>query len=334
MPYRHHLNSGDLLRCRFAISPRWETQEAVRVLLRPERHGYHLPWIRRIRDAARELDLRPLWLLMPVRGHNPDFLWPPPTGPAATFEEEMAAVRRTDPEAAREDLRRSLVCTPGALESPIGRAMLDDPARAVQDLADLSEAAWRALVEPEWPRLRALLEADIAFHSRRLAAGGLAALFDGLHPDLTWDEDTGTLTVDRATRYDRELGGRGLVLMPSAFVWPDVVGGFDPPWQPTVVYPARGVGALWAPSADRAPDALARLLGRARADVLCALPEPASTTALARRLGLAPSSVSAHLKALHGAGLLTRRRDGRHVRYEQSALGTALAAGGGAPAVS
>lgn len=50
-----HLRFGqeDLLRCRFAISPLWETQEAIRTLRRPDRHGYHLPWLRRIRDAAR-----------------------------------------------------------------------------------------------------------------------------------------------------------------------------------------------------------------------------------------------------------------------------------------
>ncbi|MEV8530944.1 DUF5937 family protein [Streptomyces sp. NPDC051211] len=341
MSFHHRFGPGDLLRCRFAISPRWETQEAVRVLLRPGRHAYHRPWLRRIRAAAAGLDLRPLWLLMPHRGHSPDFLWPPPAGPGASFEEETAAVRLTDPEAAREDLRRSLACTPGALDSDTGRAVLADPARAVQELADLSEAAWHALIEPDWPRLRALLEADILFHSRRLAAGGLAALFDGLHPDLRWDEAADTLTVHRETHHDRVLAGQGLVLMPSAFVWPDVVGGFDPPWQPTVVYPARGIGSLWAQDQEqgqdqgqgrgqgraRTPAALAGLLGRARADVLCALHEPASTTALAHRLGLAPSSVSAHLKALYGAGLLTRRRHGHQVYYECTPLGIALATG-------
>ncbi|MER5930030.1 DUF5937 family protein [Streptomyces sp. NPDC002054] len=327
MSFHLRFGPGDLLRCRFALSPRWETQEAVRVLARPGRHGYHRPWLRRIRDAAAGLDLRPLWLLMPRRGHSPDFLWPPPGAPAAGFEEEMAAVRRTDPEVAREDLRRSLACTPGALDSPTGRAMLADPARAVQELADLSEAAWRALVEPEWPRLRALLEADVLFHSRLLAAGGLAALFDGLHPDLRWDGANDTLTVRRDSHHERRLDGRGLVLLPSAFVWPDLVGGFDAPWQPTVVYPARGIGALWAEDGGPTPAALAGLLGRARADVLHALGEPASTTALARRLGLAPSSVSAHLKALHAAGLLTRHRHGHQVHYARTSLGTALATG-------
>lgn len=64
--------------------------------------------------------------------------------------------------------------------------MLADPAGAVRELADLLEAAWRALVEPEWPRLRALLEADVAYHSRRLADGGFERLIGELSPQLRW----------------------------------------------------------------------------------------------------------------------------------------------------
>ncbi|MGP3688536.1 DUF5937 family protein [Streptomyces sp. IBSNAI002] len=327
MGFHFRFGPGDLLRCRFAVSPRWETQEAVRSLLRPYRHTYHLPWLRKVRAAADGLDLRPLWLLMPHAGHNPDFLSPPPLGPSVTFEEELARVRAADPEAAHEDLRLSLACTPGATESAAGQRMLADPARAVRELADLTERAWEALVAPHWPRLRGLLEADILFHSRRLAAGGLEALFDGLHPDLRWHGETDTLTISKAGHHDRVLDGQGLLLMPSAFGWPDVVGGYDPPWQPTLVYPARGVGALWTASAGPAPQALARLLGRARAEVLCALDEPASTTALAHRLGLAPSTVSAHLGVLRAAGLLVSDRHGHQVLYERTPLAIALTTG-------
>ncbi|WP_373314523.1 ArsR/SmtB family transcription factor [Streptomyces griseosporeus] len=313
----------DLLRCRFALSPLWETQEAVRTLGRPDRLGYHAAWLRRIRDAAGTLELAPLRLLMPRRGHNPDFLGPPPIGPAASFEEEIAAVRAADPVAAREDMARALADSPGALESPIGRRLLADPERAVRELADLVEAAWHTLVEPDWPRLRALLEADVAFHSRRLAEVGLGRLLPELDRRLSWNGRT--LTIEWRGEHVRELGGQGLVLMPSVFSWPDVVSGFDPPWQPTVVYPARGIGGLWAEPAGRAPETLVRLLGRGRAAVLAALDEPSTTTALAHRLGLAPSSVSAHLTVLRDAGLLAGRRYGHQVHYERTPLGMALA---------
>lgn len=100
----------------------------------------------------------------------------------------------------------------------------------------------------------------------------------------------------------------------------------DRPWQPTLIYPARGIGALLGGrAAASAP--LARLLGRTRALVLTDLADPASTATLAARHGLAASTVSAHLTALEGAGLLTRRRHGHEVRYRRTPLGRALAEG-------
>ncbi|MFG2954240.1 DUF5937 family protein [Streptomyces sp. NPDC048291] len=325
MPSHLHFDEDDFLRCRFAVSPLWETQEAVRTLRRPDRHGYHAPWLRRIRAVAAGLDLTPLWLLMPWRGHTPDWLMPPPTGPAASVEEELAALRAVDPETARADTARSLADTPGAPKSATARAWLDDPPRMVRELTDALEEAWEVLVAPDWPRLRALLEADIAFHSRRLAEVGLGGLLPELHPRLGWR--AGTLTVESAGVYERRLGGQGLVLMPSVFTWPDVISTFDPPARPALVYPARGIGGLWTDPADSTPDALVRLLGRGRAAVLAALAEPAATTALAHRLRLAPSSVSAHLAALRDAGLLTSRRYGHQVLYERTPLGIALASG-------
>ncbi|WAZ24176.1 winged helix-turn-helix domain-containing protein [Streptomyces cinnabarinus] len=327
MPFHLRFGDDDLLRCRFAISPLWETQEAVRTLRRPDRHGYHPHWLRRIQEAARALDLAPLWLLMPRRGHSPDFLGPPPIGPAADFGQELAVVRSADPDAAREDMVRALADTPGALDSPEGRALLADPARTIHELADLLAAAWRVLVEPDWPRLRALLDADVAFHSRRLAEVGLGALLPELDRRLTWNGRT--LIMEVGGEYARDLGGQGLVLMPSVFSWPDVISGFEPPWQPTVVYPARGLGGLWTEPAGSTSEALVRLLGRGRAAVLAALDDPATTSALAHRLGLAPSSVSAHLTTLRDTGLLVSRRYGHQVLYERTPLGIALAAGAG-----
>lgn len=327
MPSRLHFGEDDFLRCRFAVSPLWETQEVVRMLKRPERHAYHAPWLRRAASVAAGLDLAGLWLLMPRRGHSPDWLCPPPLGPAASFEEEIAAVRASDPAAARADTARSLADTPGALGSARGRRWLADPAGMVRELADALEETWRALVAPDWPRLRALLEADVAFHSRRLAEVGLGGLLPEISRRFGWR--AGTLTVESRVVHERRLDGQGLVLMPSVFIWPDVVSTWDPPWQPTLVYPARGIAGLWAEPGDRAaPEVLVRLLGRGRAGVLAALDEPAGTVALAHRLGLAPSSVSAHLTLLRDAGLLVARRYGHQVLYERTPLGMTLATGG------
>jgi DNA-binding transcriptional ArsR family regulator len=326
MPIHLRLGAEDLLRCRFAVSPLLETHEAIRALRRTDRHGYHQPWLRRMRAAARGLDLAPLWLFMPRRSpaYTPDFLGGPPETAYVSVEEGLARLRGTDPSLAHAEMTRSLATIPGAADSALGRELLADPAAAVGRLADLTERAWHALVEPYWPRLRDLLEAEIAFRARQLATGGLQRLFDDLHPGVTYA--SGLLSVRTRTDHcaERRLGGDGLLLMPSVFVWPDVVSGFRPPWQPTVIYPARGIGGLWSETGPRASEALTRLLGRGRAAVLAALDEPDTTSSLARRLGLAPSSVSTHLTTLRAAGLLTARRERHRVLYERTPLGIAV----------
>ncbi|MEV6007628.1 DUF5937 family protein [Streptomyces sp. NPDC051976] len=326
MSFRMRFGAEELLRCRFAISPLRETQGAIRTLSRPDRHGYHLPWLRQVRGAAARLDLAPMWLLSPDNGYSPDFLHPVPHTPLATLEEELDLIRATPPEEARAQLAQALAQTPGAQRNRRGRAMLADPAGTVRELAGLYEHVWRDLLAPHWPRLRAVLEADVAFHARRLADGGMQRLFTGLHPKLTWSE--GALTATGSSGVYPEPAGQGLVLVPSVFFWPEAGSAFDPPGRPIVVYPARGIGGLWGESGPTASDAMVRLLGANRAAILTGLDAPATTTALAHRHALALSSVSAHLAVLRDAGLLASRRYGHQVIYERTPLGVALTAGG------
>ncbi|SEF92198.1 transcriptional regulator, ArsR family [Actinacidiphila yanglinensis] len=325
MSFRMRFAAEELLRCRFAISPLRETQGAIRTLSRPDRHGYHLQWLRQARAAAAGLDLTAFWLLAPESGHGPDFLHPTPTVPLAALEDETAAIRGTDPELAREQIAEALTQTPGAEHTRRGRAMLADPAGTVRQLAGSYEHVWSALLAPHWPRLRAVLEADVAYHARRLADGGMQRLFTGLHPLLSWSE--GALTIGGPPQAGVPQPG-GLVLVPSVFFWPGAASAFDPPWQPTVVYPARGVGGLWARPEPAASTALVRLLGANRAAILTGLDAPTTTTALAHRHEMAMSSISAHLSVLRDAGLLRSRRYGHQVLYERTPLGIAMATGG------
>lgn len=198
----------------------------------------------------------------------------------------------------------------------------------MQRLADETERAWQALIAADWPRLRALLEADIGYRSRQLADGGLERLLADLHPNVSWAD--GTLAVGTRSQdlLAQDLAGQGVLLMPSVFVWPSTVSGYAPPWRPGLMYPARGVGGLWQRPDGNTAGPLIRLLGANRAAILTGLDEPAPTAELARRHGLAPSSVSAHLSVLREAGLLTSHRHGHQVRYELTPLGIALVSGG------
>ena len=120
-----------------------------------------------------------------------------------------------------------------------------------------------------------------------------------------------------------EIGDRGLVLMPSVFLWPHVATVTEPPWLPAIIYPATGIAGLWQTSPPP-PDALGRLLGRSRAPVLTCLDEQVSTTVVAAMTGLSPAGASAHLLALRHAGLLSATRHGHEVRYQRTGLGSAL----------
>ncbi|NEA26777.1 ArsR/SmtB family transcription factor, partial [Actinomadura bangladeshensis] len=214
----------------------------------------------------------------------------------------------------------------GNRPGPARLALAADPARSLEQLAGLLERYWEVAVEPFWPRVRDLLEGEVLRRAGALAAEGAAGVFGDLHEAVSWR--AGTLTVDRRWSFRGEPAGRGMLLVPSAFVWPNV-SVMVPPYQPMLSYPPRGVATLWEsgrPAEPRA-DALAALVGRRRAELLTALARPASTTDLARRLGVTAGAVSQHLGVLRACGLVTGHRMGRRVLYVRTPAGDALADG-------
>jgi DNA-binding transcriptional ArsR family regulator len=306
----------DLGRVRFAISPLFEIAASLQVLRDPRRHAMHEPWIRQARERLRGLDLALLEAVVPTARYRPDFIHPPPDRPRAAFESELARVKATPPEQVARDLGWAYEDHPLPAAA---RVLVDEPRKGLEQLTDLMTVYWRRVIEPFWPAIRATLEADIAYRAAQLAAGGPLAAFADLHAEASWRD--GALHIDRAHEQTVELAGRGLLLVPVAFAWPELWAMIDPPWQPAVVYAPRGVAALWEPQ-ERAPDALADLLGRRRAAILSGL--PATTEELARHLAASPAGVSEHLSVLRRAGLVARRREGRAVRYARTRAGDAL----------
>jgi DNA-binding transcriptional ArsR family regulator len=91
-----------------------------------------------------------------------------------------------------------------------------------------------------------------------------------------------------------------------------------------VRYPVRGAGVLWDPVPTATPDAIARLLGNRRAQLLVLLRAPHTTAELARRLHVTPSAISQHLSALRDAGLISSEHLGRQHLHMTSQLGQQL----------
>src|SRR5919198_4470146 len=184
------LTVEDVGRIRFAFSPLAELVLSLIVLRAPSSHALHLPWVREARPRVAGLDLTELFGLVPVRGPTADFLTPSPTSPLPDFAEELELVRTTPPERVLADLADlAEIADPPGPAPDIAQPIREDPQAAVQRIADSLMAYWELALREHWPRILALLEADVLWRSRRLASGGARALFEDLHETITWHRD-------------------------------------------------------------------------------------------------------------------------------------------------
>jgi DNA-binding transcriptional ArsR family regulator len=275
------------------------------------------------------VDIPLLTSLVRPTGYVPDFLVPTPTGRTTTIEAALDQVAGTAIDVVAGELahlaeHRVAQQGPGrARRAALMRDLLADPERALTRIVSELERYWLAAVAPHWPRVQALLRADLAHRLDELATGGVARLFHTLHPSVAMRGDL--LTIVKYYEGRAQLRGRGLLLVPCAFVWPDVlVSTADP--LPSLTYSPRGLGRLWesAPAVHESP--LAAVMGRTRATILALLELPMSTTQLAAQLELTAPTLNAHLKSLASAGILSARRDGRMVLYQRTPLGDQLVA--------
>ncbi|MBM0238737.1 helix-turn-helix transcriptional regulator [Micromonospora sp. ATA32] len=305
---------ADVAGVRFRVSPVWETVSSLWALQSPVRHAVHLPWIDRARRVMRRPEVaarvRPLVELTRPRCWLPDFLTPPPSRPDVELAEQLDEIAATPPHVVVRDL---LATTAQRPLGPYARTLRDDPRALLPELVTALRVWYDEAIAPDWPRIRALLDADIAHRAGLLAESGAGQLLDQLHPTLHWAGDR--VVSDDPWRLDFDLGGRGLALNPGIFTDRRVLWNLLEDSPPGGTYPVRAVATLWEAVPSLPGDPLARVVGPSRAALLHLLDTPATTTDLARRTGMSCANVSQHLAALHAAGLVTRVRQGRHVRY-------------------
>ncbi|SDS53429.1 Helix-turn-helix domain-containing protein [Paraoerskovia marina] len=308
------LDGMDLADVRFAISPINELTLSLRTWRDPGRYPGHLPWLRATQSARESLDGDVLRALVDDRLWTPDYLSPRPRGPLTRIDDELDTIAATPDDVLLADLARL---------HPEGRPpALRGPASVVrQRVLDALTGYWEACFVPHWPRMRAVLQADVVHRGALISRHGVGRMFSGLSERVTYDGGVVTVRLTSHAMLQRAATtGVGLTLVPTLFTRGAScpISAEEPP---TIMYGARGIGTLWQTSPRDAPPALAGILGQVRAGLLTALDEPASSTELALRAEVSTSAVNQHLRVLRAAGLLTSARSGRSVLYLRSELG-------------
>jgi hypothetical protein len=272
--------------------------------------------VREALAAAIETELGVLPALTPASGYVPDFLTPPATSPFQSFADELERVRHTPPEVVRREVAEAF----GGREMPPAvTELVAEPRRGIERLGSTMEIWWRRTIEAHWPRIRAMLDADLTHRARRLTEGGPAGLFGDLHRTVRWRDDH----LEVSTMFDArvELGGRGLDLVSSAFSWQGVGPIIDPAVAADAHLPRPGAAVAARRGRPASPGASDRAVTRrparrARGSAVDDRPGAPTRTQ--------PGAASQHLAALHGAGLLTAARRGREVLYLRTPLADEL----------
>lgn len=308
---------------RFAYSPLGEIAGSLRALGAGQ-VGYAMqPWLREVRGRVGSVDMDLLGAVAPPGLFAPNFLFTWSTDPKITIKDQLDQLAALPVEVIKRDL--AVVWRGGPFPPRLTTLLDHDPASVGSQLADALWRYWVTMIAPYWSRIRAVVDDDVSHRVGRLLGGGLYDLLADLHPEVALHG--ATLAIDKPHHADAVYADAELTLIPSVFVWPNLIIGHDTPGHFELIYAARGVARVWETSgAETGDDVLGALVGRTRASILRRLVVPMATTHLARELGQSPATVSAHLSVLRRSGLLTTRRSGRLVLYWRTPLAASIVA--------
>lgn len=295
-------------------SPLAETAFSLCVLVKPREFSVHARWVRHCRREIPVELRRKLHECAPLfAGSVPGFLTAT-TPRSAGWDAELARVTSMDAARAREEVMlvtRRHPDVDGRIAT-LRREWSDDPALALQRLAELLDRYWHAVFQAEWRRTLPLLDAAIELRRKApaLSPAGERILTLG---------DGSIVAGSECVNLARQLTpGEKVTLAPSAFLWPHVSVEPGPIWPTAIFYPLpERVRTSGSDPADRTLLETLRAIGDpTRLTILrLVIDQPRSTQELATLLSMSESAVSQHLRQLRSAGVVTTRRDGHYVLY-------------------
>lgn len=306
----------DLASTRFLAEP--APMLELKFVARGLRRGIRAPWGERWRHSA--LAAIPRSARPAVRQLGGHFSWSlsPTFADCADLDEGMEAALRLNRERVREELAL-FFSVPNSGVPLLARYAIEGDRDLGRVMLHGVRTAFTAAAQPYWADIRANHHSELAQHGRLLAHRGIRTALATAIPGASWRGDC--LRIDSPQDHTVRLGGRGLVLTPTAF-WtgPPLVG--ELPDQPVLLaYPAPPVLSIRAGAES---DSLAAILGTTRAAVLRLLSTKHTTGDVARQLGISAASASEHSAALRAARLISSRRDGKAVIHHATVLGLDL----------
>jgi len=316
---RLDLCQKDLINIRFAYSPLLETLSSIRALQNPARHALYLNWIRQTQFDV-ENGIHPiLCSLITQEGYVPDFLSPPPLSPNPDFDFELSLVKKTPISEIVKDITRLQNATyvSDACCNKLD-TFLESPEQSLDLLCTELKTYWEKVLKVHWSRMQTVLEGDVLYRSKKLAFGGFEDLFEDLHPMISLEDNS--LIIDKPYDIQVSLEGKGLLLVPIIFGYPEPMTLINTPRQPMISYHPKGIG-LWTGQKMELHKALSLAFGKARASILTNLTSPITTQELAKVLDLSAGAVSQQLGRLKEAGMVESHRSNREVFYRLSVVG-------------
>ena len=311
------MDAASLAKVRLAPSPVLETTSWLQLTADGSRHPLFGDPGPNARLALRHPDVALIASAVTLSSsYTPDLLTPqPPTGTwSQALRRQLEMVRETPTKAVTTQLMFSEP-TAASMPTELRRAMESDAfaRRAANGL----HLFYKGVLADRWQTLENAVSGEIARRAHTMATMGVGALLGSVHPKARWSGDD--LNIDIRYDFASDFVNTDLVLVPSALgtrlqaqVWD--------PHDAVVAFPVTTFGA----DPRKGLPTLADLLGASRAAILRDLTSPSSTTALAGRLGIAPSTVSYHLGVLLGSGLAARERKGPIVEYRRTDGGDTL----------
>ncbi|MFE6483221.1 ArsR/SmtB family transcription factor [Streptomyces sp. NPDC057757] len=317
---RIHFGPHDFARVRLAREPDplWEIVCSLHRLQTSQGRWAYADWYRATRDtlvgtALGDAVRRLLVPVVPLARYFPDFLTPQES--ADGLDPGLRAIVDTPPTRVALEVRRlrQISGAPPWAPTLVERANREEFAKALR-------AYHNAVIAPHHDHIGARITGESALRARETLDTGIDGLLAGLTPAMRWRSPV--LQVDYVKDRDLHLGGRGLRLVPSYFCWRTPIALADETLEPVLIYPLHR--ARLPTPVPPSEASLGALLGKTRAAALRTLAEGATTSELARFLGVSPATATHHTTVLRDAGLITSQRTSNSVLHTLTPLGAAM----------